>query len=394
MKIGNTHAIKFSLLLIAVISAFCFADFVPYTIRSFSYAISLTIKEVIVFLLPFIVFSIVFQSVSKLQGYNAIKVVFLLLGMVFLSNAASISVAHVVGKIAIGSVSENLTCFDDAKPSVELLPYYSFSLPRHISSLNAVILGFLSGMLLPRMLGKKSEKLSSMMATSSVFALEKGFAPILPVFIVGLVFKMQSDNLLDILVRNANVALLLFCSALLYISFLYFVAAGFSVREGLRKFKGMLPASLFAFTTMSSLITMPIILKAVKKDSQDGDIADIAVPTALNVHLVGDCFFIIVMALVISAAFNGVGCITTSSYLAFLLYFLLAKFAVVAIPGGGIIVMLPIIEQYLNFSPTMLSLITTLYVVFDPAITSMNVLGNGAFAMLFVRVHRLFVKNV
>ncbi|PLC09741.1 symporter, partial [Anaplasma phagocytophilum] len=88
MKIVNTHAIKFSLLLIAVISAFCFADFIPYTIRSFSYAISLTIKEVIVFLLPFIVFSIVFQSVSKLQGYNAIKVVFLLLGMVLLSNSA------------------------------------------------------------------------------------------------------------------------------------------------------------------------------------------------------------------------------------------------------------------------------------------------------------------
>ncbi|ABD43522.1 cation:dicarboxylate symporter family transporter [Anaplasma phagocytophilum] len=167
-------------------------------------------SRLIVFLLPFIVFSIVFQSVSKLQGYNAIKVVFLLLGMVLLSNSASVSVAHVVGKIAIGSVSENLTCFDDAKPSVELLPYYSFSLPRHISSLNAVILGFLSGMLLPRMLGKKSEKLSSMMATSSVFALEKGFAPILPVFIVGLVFKMQSDNLLDILISNAEAIILIY----------------------------------------------------------------------------------------------------------------------------------------------------------------------------------------
>jgi len=44
--------------------------------------------------------------------------------------------------------------------------------------------------------------------------------------------------------------------------------------------------------------------------------------------------------------------------------------------------MLPILESYLGFNADMLSLITALYILFDPAITCANVLGNGAFAKL------------
>ena len=44
--------------------------------------------------------------------------------------------------------------------------------------------------------------------------------------------------------------------------------------------------------------------------------------------------------------------------------------------------MLPILEQYLEFNSDMLSLITALYILFDPIITSANVLGNGTFAKI------------
>jgi hypothetical protein len=73
------------------------------------------------------------------------------------------------------------------------------------------------------------------------------------------------------------------------------------------------------------------------------------------------------------------------SYLTFSLYFVIAKFSVAAIPGGGILVMLPILEAYLGFNAEMMSLITALYVLFDPVITCANVLGNGAFAKLIDR---------
>ena len=72
--------------------------------------------------------------------------------------------------------------------------------------------------------------------------------------------------------------------------------------------------------------------------------------------------------------------------LIFAAYFVLAKFSVAAVPGGGILVMLPILEKYLGFNSEMLSLITALYILFDPVITCANVLGNGAFALGMERV--------
>ena len=74
------------------------------------------------------------------------------------------------------------------------------------------------------------------------------------------------------------------------------------------------------------------------------------------------------------------------TYLPFAFYFVLAKFSVAAIPGGGIIVMLPILESKLGFTGEMASLITALYILFDPIITSANVAGNGAFAMLIHKI--------
>jgi Na+/H+-dicarboxylate symporter len=72
--------------------------------------------------------------------------------------------------------------------------------------------------------------------------------------------------------------------------------------------------------------------------------------------------------------------------LTFALYFVLAKFSVAAIPGGGILVMLPILESQLGFTAEMGSMITALYILFDPVITCANVLGNGGFAMVVDRL--------
>ena len=52
--------------------------------------------------------------------------------------------------------------------------------------------------------------------------------------------------------------------------------------------------------------------------------------------------------------------------------------------------MLPILETYLGFDASMLSLITALYILFDPVITCANVLGNGGFAM---GIDKLFKKQ-
>ena len=91
------------------------------------------------------------------------------------------------------------------------------------------------------------------------------------------------------------------------------------------------------------------------------------------------------MALAILLSFGG-DLPSFSDYLIFASFFVLAKFAVAAVPGGGILVMLPILEKYLGFSGEMLSLITMLYMMFDPVLTASNVMGNGSFVMLISKL--------
>ena len=114
--------------------------------------------------------------------------------------------------------------------------------------------------------------------------------------------------------------------------------------------------------------------------------ANFVVPTTVNIHLIGDCIAIPILAMAILHSF-GFGDISLLQFMVFAVHFVVAKFAVAAVPGGGILVMLPILGEYLNFDAGMLSLITTLYILFDSIITSMNVAGNGAFAILFNKVY-------
>ncbi|KJV61682.1 hypothetical protein APHACPA_0693 [Rickettsia amblyommatis str. Ac/Pa] len=54
--------------------------------------------------------------------------------------------------------------------------------------------------------------------------------------------------------------------------------------------------------------------------------------------------------------------------------------------------MLPILEQYLGFNTNMMSLITALYILFDPVITCAHVLGNGAFVKLIDNIYSVTQK--
>lgn len=130
---------------------------------------------------------------------------------------------------------------------------------------------------------------------------------------------------------------------------------------------------------------MPLIIHGSEQNVKRPEIVRSVVPSTINIHLIGDSFAIPIMMLGIMISF-GQGMPDWQLYLTFTLYFALYKFAVAAVPGGTVLVLLPVFEQQMGFSPEMLSLITALYVVFDPIITTGNVLGHGAFAILFSKV--------
>ena len=75
-----------------------------------------------------------------------------------------------------------------------------------------------------------------------------------------------------------------------------------------------------------------------------------------------------------------------SAYVTFAISYVLAKFAAAGIPGGTIIVMIPVLESSLQFTPEMSGVILMMYILFDPFCTTANIFGNGLFPMVFEKI--------
>jgi Na+/H+-dicarboxylate symporter len=65
-------------------------------------------------------------------------------------------------------------------------------------------------------------------------------------------------------------------------------------------------------------------------------------------------------------------------------FFVLNKFAGAGIPGGTIMVSLPVLQQYLGFNEEMLALIAAFYMLIDPITTTGNVTANNLL-IIFVK---------
>ena len=151
----------------------------------------------------------------------------------------------------------------------------------------------------------------------------------------------------------------------------------------------MLPAGITGFSTMSSAAAMPVTLKATEKNTRNPQFAHLIVPTTVNIHMMGDALGIPLIGMAV-LFFSGGALPSFEGYLSFVLYFCLAKFSAAGIPGGGVIVLLPVLQTHLGLTPEMTSLVATLYILQDPIFTGSNIMGNGAFALLIQKMCRTY----
>ncbi|OAB80988.1 hypothetical protein WSTR_04900 [Wolbachia endosymbiont of Laodelphax striatellus] len=363
-----------------IISVAFFGHLVPIEMKTFLYSVSLSIKEVLLFIMPFIVFALIFSSVNNLKQ-SAIKFILLLIVTIFLSNLTSSLIAYSVGHFILQSTYsiQNVTQHKET-----IFPLWSIELPILLSNFRALAYGFLSSLIMSALLPEKSKELSHKISDLILFVLKTFLTPVIPMFVLGFAFKMQHDQVLSTIFMNYSIIFIIIASVTyLYVFLLYGAANSFKITSWIASIGNMIPAFITAMSTMSSNAAMPLTIEGSKKNVKQPDIASSVVPITASFHLVGDCFFIIILSMIMTFG----GGLSATDYVTFLLYFLLFKFAIVAVPAGGIMVMLPVLEKYLKFSPEMLSLITALYIVFDPIITSANVMGNGAFTIMFTKLY-------
>lgn len=367
-----------------------FGEIIPYFLKSFLYATSLTIKECLIFILPVVIFALVYNAIGRL-GKGALKFIAMILPLICCSNFLNTLLSYFssLSFIKLGIINNVIEGTNTS--AKQLSPFFEISLPKLLSNDLALLFGLISGFTGNFVKNNFVIKLPSFFDLIIRYFF-KILIPIMPFFIVGTTLKLQHEGMLcEICTKYLPILLVFIISAYGFVLLQLFLLSNMKVPKFMEYIKNIIPAVITGFGSMSSAAALPLSIKAAEANSYDKKNAGIIVPATVNIHLVGDCFFIPMMAIAIMVSF-GMEIPSLSQYLVFSMYFVIAKFAVAAVPGGGVLVMLPVMQAYLGFTPDMLGLITALYVLFDPIITSCNIAGNGSMAIVFDRLTSFYKR--
>ena len=150
-------------------------------------------KSILEFLLPFIIFSFVFSCLSNLQK-GALLFVFLLIVCVFVSNFSALMFGYTSGYIGLNLLHFTATPMASA-PQLE--PAWSFHLTKFISNDIALMLGFATGIFFSFWPSDRAKAAAATLNNLANLFLKKVFIPFLPFFILGFIFKLEYEHLLE-----------------------------------------------------------------------------------------------------------------------------------------------------------------------------------------------------
>jgi Na+/H+-dicarboxylate symporter len=167
---------------------------------------------------------------------------------------------------------------------------------------------------------------------------------------------------------------------------------GFKANKALSALKNILPATIVGFSSMSSAAAMPILIEGATKNAEDKELPKRIVPFVTNTNMMGDALAIPLMAMSLYIVEYG-HFPSPEKYLIFAMGYVLAKFASAGIPGGTILIMIPVLEAKLGFTSEMSSIILTTYLLFDPFCTLGSIFGNGAFSIGFEKLKKRFIPQ-
>lgn len=177
------------------------------------------------------------------------------------------------------------------------------------------------------------------------------------------------------------VALLYFFIAFTLYAYIAGQAAGVK-----RFWTNILPPSLTALATGSSMAAMPANLQAAQKIGVPEDIRDVVIPIGATLHMEGSCLAAVLKIAflfgVFQMPFAGMETLLSALGIA-----LLTGVVVSGIPGGGTIGELLIIALY-GFPPEAFPLITMIGTLVDAPATMVNAVGDNVASMLTARVFK------
>jgi Na+/H+-dicarboxylate symporter len=348
------------------------------------YTFSMIFKEILGFFLPFIISTFILSGILGFKK-NSYIVLIIMLSCIFASNFIVSLLSFEIGKSALKYLIET-EAMKNFEISSAITPIFDINIPSLISSETAMLTSLFLGILGDFFTIPKLEN-GVLYAKSIVEKLfSKLFIPMIPLYVLGFLVKLVYEgNLTKLFGFYGKTFALILLIQLVYFIVSYFIFCGFNMPKAISCIKNSMPSYLTAFSTMSSTAAIPITFECMKKNTGNENISRISAPIMANVHLNGDSITVPIFALVTMFIFLG-NLPSTWTFLVFVFYFCLAMLAVSSVPGGGIIVMIPILKSKLGFTPEMVSVITALYMLQDAFGTAGNVMGDGGLVILVDKI--------
>lgn len=190
----------------------------------------------------------------------------------------------------------------------------------------------------------------------------------------------------ELLGSYARAMLVYYPTAILYFFIAFTIYAFIAAKkEGVRKFwRNIIPPSLIALATGSSMAAIPANLEAANKTGVPKDISEVVIPIGATMHMEGSCLAAVLKIAFLFGIFNmnfsGMETILTALGIA-----LLTGVVVSGIPGGGTIGELLIISFY-GFPPEAFPVIMMIGTLVDAPATMVNAVGDNVASMIVARM--------
>ena len=156
-------------------------------------------------------------------------------------------------------------------------------------------------------------------------------------------------------------------------------------------FKGMLPAIMFAFSSASSVGTLPINLECTEKLGAKREIASFVLPLGATINMDGTAVYMGVCALFVANVY-GIH-LTVNQMIMIMFTGTLASIGTAGVPGGGLI-MLAMVLQSANLPLEGIALVAGIDRVLDMFRTTLNITGDAAVACAVDRTERKYDKEL
>ncbi|MCI6719896.1 MAG: dicarboxylate/amino acid:cation symporter [Clostridiales bacterium] len=148
-------------------------------------------------------------------------------------------------------------------------------------------------------------------------------------------------------------------------------------------FKGMAPAMMMAFSSASSVGTLPLNLECVQKLGAKKDVASFVLPLGATINMDGTAIYQGVCAVFIATCF-GIS-LTLPQMLTIVLTATLASIGTAGVPGSGMI-MLAMVLQSVGLPVEGIALVAGVDRIFDMGRTVVNITGDAACSIIVSRL--------